>query len=76
MIWDIIKGLNFRAEGTYVFDFDRTDQIYLENTGEANNKAGQPVSYRTYWNGKRWTGRTQLSYNKQIKNTDLILRQD
>ena len=67
LIWDIIKGLNFRAEGTYVFDFDRTDQIYLENTGEANNKAGQPVSYRTYWNGKRWTGRTQLSYNKQIK---------
>ena len=64
LIWDIIKGLNFRAEGTYVFDFDRTDQIYLENTGEANNKAGQPVSYRTYWNGKR---RTQLSYNKQIK---------
>lgn len=67
LIWDIVKGLNFRAEGTYVFDFDRTNQIYLEKTGEANNKAGQPVAYRNYWNGTRWTGRAQLSYNKQIK---------
>ena len=67
LIWDVIKGLQWRAEGTYGFTFDRTDNIYLKNTGEANGKAGQPVAYRQYWNGSKWTFRTLLTYKFKLK---------
>ena len=33
------------------YSYDRTDNIWLANTGEANSKAGQPVARRQYWNG-------------------------
>ena len=67
LTWDILKGLSLRTEGTYAFEFDRTDNIYLKNTGEANGKAGQPVAYRTYWNGNRWTFRSLLNYRFKVK---------
>lgn len=65
--WEIIKGLSFRGEGTYGYLFNRTDQIYLANTGEANQKAGQPVAYRTYWNGQNWQVRGYLTYKARIQ---------
>ena len=67
LTWDIIKGLQLRTEGTYGFLFNRTDQIYLKNTGEANGKAGQPVAYRQYWNGQNWTLRSMLTYKLKLK---------
>lgn len=62
LTWDIVKGLQLRTEGTYGYSYDRTDQIFLKNTGEANGKAGQPVAYRQYWDGKNWTFRSVLNY--------------
>lgn len=62
LVWDVVKGLQWRAEGTYGYSFDRTDNIYLANTGEANSKAGQPVAYRYYWTGNNWTLRSTLNY--------------
>jgi TonB-linked SusC/RagA family outer membrane protein len=67
LTWNIFKGLSLRTEGIYGFLNDRTDQIYLKNTGEANQKAGQPVAYRTYWDGNNWTARGILNYNNKIK---------
>jgi TonB-linked SusC/RagA family outer membrane protein len=67
LTWTIVKGLSARAEGSYGFQFDRTDQIFLKNTGEAGQKAGQPVAYRTYWTGRQWTVRAVLDYKKDIK---------
>ncbi len=66
--WEIIKGLSLRGEGTYGFKRNRTDQIYLADTGEANSKAGQPVAYRTYVDGKSWSVRSYLTYRKTIKD--------
>lgn len=66
LVWDVIKGLQWRAEGTYGYAYDRTDNIYLKNTGEANSKAGQPVAYRQYWTGNNWTLRTTLNYKFNI----------
>ena len=68
LTWDIIKGLQWRAEGTYGYAYDRTDNIWLANTGEANGKAGQPVAKRQYWNGNNWTARTTLNYKFDIKD--------
>lgn len=67
LVWDVLKGLQWRMEGTYGFLFDRTDNIYLKNTGEANGKAGQPVAYRQYWNGQNWTFRTMINYKLNIR---------
>lgn len=67
LIWNIIKGLEWRAEGTYGYSYDRTDNIWLANTGEANSKAGQPVARRQYWNGHNWTLRTVLNYKFDIQ---------
>ena len=76
LIWNIIKGLEWRAEGTYGYSYDRTDNIWLANTGEANSKAGQPVARRQYWNGNNWTLRTVLNYKLIFRrNIDLILWQ-
>ncbi len=66
LTWDIIKGLSLRLEGSYGFVYDKTDEIFLKNTGEANEKAGQPVAYRTYWTGNHWTTRSILSYANKI----------
>lgn len=67
LIWNIIKGLEWRAEGTYGYSYDRTDNIWLANTGEANSKAGQPVARRQYWNGNNWALRTVLNYKFDIQ---------
>ena len=63
LTWDIIKGLSWRAEGTYGYTYDRTDNIWLANTSTANGRAGQPVAKRQYWNGNNWTLRSTLNYN-------------
>ena len=63
LTWDIIKGLSWRAEGTYGYTYDRTDNIWLANTSTANGRAGQPVAQRQYWNGNNWTLRTTLNYD-------------
>lgn len=67
LTWNIIKGLTLRTEGTYAFQFDQTNQIYLKNTGEAGQKAGQPVAYRTYVDGDRWAIRGLLTYKFKAK---------
>ena len=71
LIWDVIKGLQWRAEGTYGYSFDRTDNIYLKNTSKANQTAGQPVGIRDYWNAKNWTLRTMLNYKFKVKKHSL-----
>lgn len=73
--WNVLKGLTLRGEGTYAYIYNRTDQIYLRNTGEASGKAGQPVAYRTYEDGFRWTLRGLVTYNTILAehhNIDLM----
>lgn len=62
--WEIIKGLTLRGEGTYAFQRDRTDNIWLTKTGEANGLGGHPVAKRNYDEGTRWTARVFLTYKK------------
>ena len=60
--WDIVKGLSLRAEGMYGFEFEDTDNIWLNNTGEAASNAGQPVAQRQNWKGNRWAVQSRLNY--------------
>jgi len=66
LTWRIIKGLSLRGEGAYGFTFMKFDDVYLKNTGEAAQKAGQPVGKRTYTNGNNYTLRAILSYDTRI----------
>lgn len=64
--WDIFKWLSWRVEGTYGFSFSRTDNIFLANTGTANQRSGFPVGTRQYSDGHNHTLRTILNYKQKF----------
>jgi TonB-linked SusC/RagA family outer membrane protein len=64
--WKVVKGLSLRSEGTYNYIFNRTDNIFLNKTGEASGKGGMPVSKRMYQDGFRYTFRGLASYRTSI----------
>ena len=66
LTWDITKWLSWRVEGTYGYTFARTDDIYLANTGTANQRSGFPVAKRQYWDGNNRTLRTMLNYKEDF----------
>ena len=63
LTWDITKWLSWRVEGIYGFSFNRTDNIFLANTGTANQRSGFPVATRQYSDGNNYTLRTMLNFN-------------
>ncbi|WP_187263731.1 SusC/RagA family TonB-linked outer membrane protein [Pontibacter beigongshangensis] len=78
--WDITKGLKFSTRGSYSFDKDFTDNIWLRNTGEASANGGQPVARRTDEKGIRWSFQNVLSYdlnlNKDAHRFSFVLGQE
>ena len=75
LTWDITKWLQWRTEGTYGFSYNRQDNIFLANTGEANGRSGMPVAKRQYQEGKNWTFRTMLNFKKNFgkHHTDAMI---
>lgn len=65
--WDIIKGLRFRAQGSYTYMYDDTDDIYTNNTGEAKNNGGMPVANRSTMKGNSYGGTATLEYKLKKK---------
>lgn len=61
--WNILKGLSFNTRGSYAFNKDYTDNIWLKNTGEASSNGGQPVARRNDQKNNIWTIQNVLSYN-------------
>lgn len=72
--WDITNWLSWRTEGTYGFSYNRQDNIFLANTGEANGRSGMPVSKRQYQDGNNWTFRSMLNYKMDfgLHHTDAM----
>ena len=62
--WEIIKGLSFRTQGSYTYQFDDTDDIHTNNTGEAKNNGGMPVANRYNMKGNRYSWSSTLQYKK------------
>ncbi len=74
MSWDVFKGFNLRTEGTYSYIFNKTDNIFLNKTGEASGKGGMPVAKRMNQDGFRYTYRAYANYKTTIAkdhNVDL-----
>ena len=66
LTWDIMPWLSWRTEGTYGFTYNRQDNVFLANTGEANGRSGFPVAKRQYTDGNNWTFRTLLNFKKDF----------
>ena len=55
LTFHIIKGLDYRVQGSYSYEKAHTDNIWLKKTGESNANGGQPVAKREYTDGYRFT---------------------
>lgn len=66
--WEIVKGLTYQLKGSYGFDFNYTDNVWLKKTGESSSNGGQPVAKRTDEKGERWSVQNILSYKFKIKD--------
>lgn len=61
--WEAIEGLTLSTKGTYGFENEFTDNIWLRNTGEASANGGQPVARRTDKKGNRWSVQNTATYH-------------
>ncbi|WP_448778788.1 SusC/RagA family TonB-linked outer membrane protein [Bacteroides congonensis] len=71
--WDIIKGLSYQLKGSYGYEFNYTDQVWLNKTGESSSNGGQPVGKRSDDKAERWSIQNTLSYRFQLKKNRLDL---
>lgn len=61
--WKILDGLSFTSKGSYAFNKDFTDNIFLSKTGESSANGGQPVARRNDQKNSLWSINNVLSYN-------------
>lgn len=80
LTWDIAKGLTFATKGSFTFEKNYTDNIWLKNTGEASANGGQPVAKRTDQKGYRWSVQNTLSYemnfNQEVHKVNFLAGQE
>ncbi len=79
LTFHIIKGLDYRVQGSYSYEKAHTDNIWLKKTGESNANGGQPVAKRTYDNGYRYTLQNSLTYNfslADVHNFNVMIGQE
>lgn len=78
--WKILKNLTYRVQGTYGFNMNYTDNIWLKKTGQASANGGQPVAQRTDDKGRRWQIQNTLSYDfnfaKETQNIKILVGQE
>lgn len=63
LTWNIINGLTFSTKGSYAYNKNYTDDIYLNKTGQSSAYGGQPVATRNDQKGTMWQISNVLNYN-------------
>lgn len=63
LTWKIIDGLSFNTRGSYAFNKDFTDNIWVRGTGESSSNGGQPVARRNDQKGSLWSIQNVFTYN-------------
>lgn len=66
LTWKIINGLTFNTKGSFAFNKDFTDNIWVNGTGQSSSNGGQPVARRTDEKGNLWSIQNVLSYNFKL----------
>jgi TonB-linked outer membrane protein, SusC/RagA family len=67
--WKILPGLSFTTRGSYAFNKDNTDNIFLNKTGESSANGGQPVARRSDAKGSLWSVNNVLSYDLSLNSS-------
>lgn len=66
--WKIINGLTFNTKGSFAYNKDFTDNIWVKGTGQSSSNGGQPVARRNDQKGDLWSIQNVLSYNFDLDN--------
>src|SRR5690606_25481597 len=61
--WKIIPGLSFSTKGSFGFNKDFTDNIWVKGTGQSSANGGQPVARREDKKGNLYSIQNVLTYN-------------
>lgn len=61
--WKILDGLSLSSKGSYAYNKDFTDNIWLSKTGESSANGGMPVARRNDQKNNLWSMNNVLSYN-------------
>ena len=65
--WKILKNLSFNSKGSYAYNKDWEDNIFLNKTGESSANGGQPVARRKDQKGTQWSFSNVLNYDLRLK---------
>lgn len=66
LTWRITNSLTFSTKGSYAYNKNYTDDIYLNKTGQSSANGGQPVATRNDQKGTMWQVSNVLNYNLNI----------
>ncbi|MDR3007559.1 MAG: TonB-dependent receptor [Sphingobacterium sp.] len=65
--WKITRGLSFNAKGSYGFNKNFTDNIWIKGTGQSSANGGQPVARREDQKGALWSFQNVLTYDFKLQ---------
>lgn len=66
LTWKITNSLTFSTKGSYAYNKNYTDDIYLNKTGQSSAYGGQPVATRNNQNGSMWQISNVLNYSLNL----------
>ncbi|TJY63623.1 TonB-dependent receptor [Sphingobacterium alkalisoli] len=66
--WNIIRGLRFSTKGSFAFNKDFTDNIWVRGTGQSSSNGGQPVARREDQKGTQWSIQNVLTYDLDLQD--------
>ena len=63
LTWKIIKGLSLSSKGSFGYNKDFTDNIWVKGTGQSSSNGGQPVARRQDQKGTMYNIQNVLTYD-------------
>lgn len=66
--WKIIPGLSFSTKGSFGFNKDFTDNIWVKGTGQSSANGGQPVARREDRKGNLYSIQNVLTYDFNLND--------
>lgn len=66
--WKIIDGLSFSTKGSFGYNKDFTDNIWVRGTGQSSSNGGQPVARREDRKGTLYSIQNVLTYDFNLQD--------
>ncbi|WP_257670219.1 SusC/RagA family TonB-linked outer membrane protein [Parapedobacter tibetensis] len=68
LTWKITNGLSLSTKGSFGFNKDFTDNIWVKGTGQSSANGGQPVARREDQKGTLWSIQNVLTYDLNLQD--------